>query len=97
MTRRRRFSGEGQITPFIPRERSCIACPGRDMMQVREKNGAAEEQEGRLMALDDPWNGMFDFNGDGVTDIGEEYLAYRIFEAVTGEPEEDGEEEEQEG
>ena len=49
------------------------------------------------MALDDPWNGMFDFNGDGVTDIGEEYLAYRIFEAVTGEPEEDGEEEEQEG
>lgn len=48
------------------------------------------------MALGDPWNGMFDFNGDGVTDIGEEYLAYRIFEAVNGDgdPEEDREEEE---
>ena len=34
--------------------------------------------------MKDLWNGMFDFNGDGRMDIGEEYLAYRIFEAVTG-------------
>jgi hypothetical protein len=37
--------------------------------------------------MKDLWNGMFDFNGDGWMDIGEEYLAYRIFEAVTREPE----------
>ena len=37
--------------------------------------------------MKDLWNGMFDFNGDGRMDIGEEYLAYRIFEAVTREPE----------
>ncbi len=43
--------------------------------------------------MNDPWNGMFDFNGDGVTDIGEEYLAFKIFEAVTEESE-DGENEE---
>ena len=43
--------------------------------------------------MEDLWNGMFDFNGDGITDIGEEYLAYRIFEAVTEESEEEGEEE----
>ena len=33
--------------------------------------------------MKDLWGGMFDFNGDGVTDIGEEYLAYKIYEAVT--------------
>jgi hypothetical protein len=37
--------------------------------------------------MKDLWNGMFDFNGDGWMDIGEEYLAYRIFEAVTRESE----------
>ncbi len=27
---------------------------------------------------------MFDFNGDGNTDIGEEYLAFRIWEEMNG-------------
>ncbi len=36
---------------------------------------------------------MFDFNGDGHTDIGEEYLAFRIWEEMCLE---DGEEEEEE-
>jgi len=27
---------------------------------------------------------MFDFNGDGVVDPGEEYLAFRIWEEVCG-------------
>ena len=35
--------------------------------------------------MKDLWNGMFDFNGDGRMDIGEEFLAYKIFEAVTEE------------
>ena len=37
--------------------------------------------------MKDLWNGMFDFNHDGVTDIGEEFLAYRMFAAVTEESE----------
>ena len=45
--------------------------------------------------MKDLWGGMFDFNGDGVTDIGEEYLAYQIFEAVTEESENDDEGEEE--
>ena len=43
--------------------------------------------------MDDLCNGMFDFNDDGVTDIGEQYLAFIIFEAVT----ENSEDEEDEG
>ena len=39
--------------------------------------------------MKDLWNGMFDFNGDGQMDIGEEFLAYKIFEAVTRESEGD--------
>jgi len=39
--------------------------------------------------LKDFWNGMFDFNGDGRMDLGEEFLAYRIYEAVTEESEND--------
>ena len=40
----------------------------------------------------DLWNGMFDFNGDGRMDIGEEFLAYKMYEAVTEESEDtDGE------
>ena len=35
----------------------------------------------------DLWGGLFDFNGDGVTDLGEEYLAYKMYEAVTEESE----------
>ena len=31
---------------------------------------------------DDFFGGMFDFNGDGKTDLGEEFLAYQIFEEV---------------
>ena len=44
--------------------------------------------------MKDPWNGMFDFNGDGVTDISEEFLAYKMFEAVTEESEENKEDDE---
>ena len=34
---------------------------------------------------------MFDFNGDGHTDIGEEYLAFRIWEEMNGIHEDDEE------
>lgn len=32
---------------------------------------------------DDFMNGMFDFNGDGKTDLGEEFIAYNIYEDMT--------------
>ncbi len=32
---------------------------------------------------------MFDFNGDGIMDPGEEYLAFRIWEEMNGIDEED--------
>ena len=32
---------------------------------------------------DDFMNGMFDFNSDGKTDLGEEFIAYNIYEDVT--------------
>ena len=34
---------------------------------------------------------MFDFNGDGIMDPGEEYLAFRIWEEMNGIDEEDEE------
>ena len=37
--------------------------------------------------MKDLWNGMYDFNGDGQMDIVEEFLAYKIYEAVTEESE----------
>lgn len=37
--------------------------------------------------------GLFDFNGDGTVDPGEEYLAFRVWEEMNGITEE-GEEEE---
>ena len=40
---------------------------------------------------DDYFGGMFDFNGDGKTDIGEEFLAYQIFEEVMKEETDDTE------
>ena len=40
--------------------------------------------------MKDLWNGMFDFNGDGRMDIGKEFLAYKMYEAVTEESEDDG-------
>ena len=43
--------------------------------------------------MKDLWGGMFDFNGNGVMDIGEEYLAYKIYEAVTEELEDNEDEE----
>ena len=43
--------------------------------------------------MKDLWGGMFDFNGDGVRDSGEEYLAYKIYEAVTEESEDNEDEE----
>ena len=37
---------------------------------------------------DDLWDGFFDINGDGETDLAEEFLAYEMFEALS-EDEED--------
>jgi hypothetical protein len=37
--------------------------------------------------MKDLWNGMFDFNGDGRMDTGEEFMAYKMYEAVTEESE----------
>ena len=34
---------------------------------------------------DDFFGGMFDFNGDGKTDLGEQFIAYKIYEEVTKE------------
>ena len=44
--------------------------------------------------MKDLWGGMFDFNSDGVMDLGEEYLVYKIYEAVTEESEDQDEDEE---
>ena len=38
---------------------------------------------------DDLFGGFFDFNGDGKTDIGEEWIAYQIFKDCTGQPTDD--------
>jgi hypothetical protein len=38
---------------------------------------------------DDLFGGFFDFNGDGRTDIGEEWIAYQIFKDCTGQPTDD--------
>lgn len=38
---------------------------------------------------DDFFGGMFDFNGDGKTDLGEQFIAYKIFEEVTKEEDSD--------
>lgn len=35
-----------------------------------------------------PFGGLFDFNGDGVEDIAEEWLAYKMFQEVTKEEDE---------
>lgn len=34
---------------------------------------------------DDPFGGMFDLDGDGRTDLSEEFMAYKMFEEVTRE------------
>lgn len=39
----------------------------------------------------DLFGGLFDLDGDGRTDLAEEFLAYKVFEAVTGEDREDEE------
>ena len=36
--------------------------------------------------------GLFDFNGDGKTDIGEMFIAYKFFEESTKGPSDDSEE-----
>ena len=33
---------------------------------------------------DDPWGSMFDFNGDGHTDAGEQWTGYQIYKDCTG-------------
>jgi len=40
--------------------------------------------------LDDGFlGGMFDLNGDGEVDMGEEFMAYKMYEDVTGDDDED--------
>ena len=68
---------------------STMPAAGYDITDTEELNDRSECQE---VTMGDLWNGMFDFNGDGQTDIGEEYMAYRIFEAVTEESEDNDEE-----
>ncbi len=41
------------------------------------------------MSRDDFMGGLFDMNHDGVTDSGEMYLAFRVWEEVTGNQEDD--------
>lgn len=36
---------------------------------------------------DNPFGGMFDFDGDGKEDLGEQWIAMKIFEECTGEDE----------
>ena len=31
---------------------------------------------------DDSWSGMFDFNGDGHTDAGEQWTGYQIYKVL---------------
>jgi hypothetical protein len=50
--------------------------------------------EKEYIFMKDLWGGMFDFNSDGVMDLGEEYLVYKIYEAVTEESEDQDEDEE---
>jgi len=35
----------------------------------------------------DFFGGLFDFNGDGITDLGEQFIMYEIFKEVTKEDE----------
>ena len=43
-----------------------------------------------MMTPNDLLGGLFDFNGDGKTDLGEEFLAFKMFEEVTeGDDDED--------
>lgn len=37
----------------------------------------------------DLFGGMFDLNGDGNVDLGEEFMAYKMFEEVTKEDDDD--------
>ena len=37
--------------------------------------------------------GLFDLNGDGMTDLGEMFIAYNIFEEVTRDDDEEDEDE----
>lgn len=37
----------------------------------------------------DFFGGLFDFNGDGKTDLGEQFIAFQMFEAATKEQEQD--------
>ncbi len=47
----------------------------------------ATTESGDFMASgsDDLFGGMFDFNGDGKTDLGEEFIAFEMFEEMTKE------------
>ena len=64
------------------------------MIQVKEWTAEADEVRS-VFFMKDLWGGMFDFNGDGVMDIGEEYLAYKIYEAVTEESDDSDDEDEE--
>ncbi len=40
---------------------------------------------------DNPFGGMFDFNGDGKEDLGEQWIAMKIFDECTKEDEQENE------
>lgn len=44
---------------------------------------SAEKKENAVVCIQEGEYGMFDFNGDGHTDPGEQYTGYKIFEDVT--------------
>ena len=45
---------------------------------------------------DDLFGGLFDWNGDGKTDLGEEFLAFALFESMMKEKEERADEDDYE-
>lgn len=47
----------------------------------------AKKGGGKGSFWDNPFGGIFDFNGDGKEDFGEQWLAYKIFEECTKEEE----------
>ena len=60
---------------------------------LQAEDNALGTTDRRMISVKNFWNGMFDFNGDGITDIGEEFIAFKIFEAVTEESEDDEDDE----
>lgn len=70
------------------RDRLHGAYGGSRSIQLRAAD-CAEGGEFMASKNDDFFGGMFDFNGDGKTDLGEQFIAYKIFEEVTKEEDSD--------